>query len=149
MCWIDYCSQLIFTLFNSFFLIKMVYFFTSSLVLALVFLAIVSLSASSASVLQEYCDDKSFVPTCSASDEVIIMEQATYGRMRLGKCVPEKFAEYMGCSANVLSLVEQKCSGRNSCSGVVNYLLISGICESHVRSYLEAAYSCVKGKYCL
>jgi hypothetical protein len=44
------------------------------------------------SVLQEYCDDKSFVPTCSASDEVIIMEQATYGRMRLGKCVPEKFA---------------------------------------------------------
>jgi hypothetical protein len=47
----------------------------------------------SASVLQEYCDDKSFVPTCSASDEVIIMEQATYGRMRLGKCVPEKYAE--------------------------------------------------------
>jgi hypothetical protein len=44
------------------------------------------------SVLQEYCDDKSFVPTCSASDEVIIMEQATYGRMRLGKCVPEDFA---------------------------------------------------------
>jgi hypothetical protein len=49
-------------------------------------------SKTSASVSQEYCDDKSFVPTCSASDEVIIMEQATYGRMRLGKCVPEKFA---------------------------------------------------------
>jgi hypothetical protein len=54
-----------------------------------------SVSLSSAAVLQEYCDDKSFVPTCSASDEVIIMEQATYGRMRLGKCVPEDYASML------------------------------------------------------
>jgi hypothetical protein len=78
---------------------------------------------SSSSVLQEYCDDKSFVPTCGASDEVIIMEQATYGRMRLGKCIHERYALDLGCSVNVLPFVEQKCSGRRSCSGVINQLL--------------------------
>jgi hypothetical protein len=128
-------------------LIKMVCFSSSSLVSILIInLVTVSTSLSSAAVVQEYCDDKSFVPTCSASDEVIIMEQATYGRMRLGKCLAEKYADALGCSVNVLSLVEQKCSGRHSCSGVINHLLISSICESPVRSYLEAAYSCVKGR---
>ena len=111
----------------------------------LVSVVIVQVWSASASVLQEYCDDKSFVPTCSASDEVIIMEQATYGRMRLGKCVPEKFAEYLGCSANVLSFVEMKCSGRRSCSGVLMEIYAKGMCESYFRNYLEASYSCVRG----
>jgi hypothetical protein len=99
-------------------------------------------------VSQEYCDDKSFVPTCSASDEVIIMEQATYGRMRLGKCVPEKYADALGCSANVLSFVEMKCSGRRSCSSVMKELFSSELCETlALKSYLEAAYSCAKGLF--
>jgi hypothetical protein len=65
------------------------------------------LAASSSAVMQEYCDDKSFVPTCNASDEVIIIEQATYGRMRLGKCVPEQFASTLGCLADVLTFVKE------------------------------------------
>ena len=101
--------------------------------------------SSASSVLQEYCDDKSFVPTCSASDEVIIMEQATYGRMRLGKCVPSDFAVYLGCSANILPFVEMRCSGRRSCSGVIFEVYTKGICESPARSYLEASYSCITG----
>jgi hypothetical protein len=109
-------------------------------------LASIAVSVLGESVLQEYCDDKSFVPTCSASDEVIIMEQATYGRMRLGKCVPEKFAEYVGCSANVLSFVEMKCSGRRSCSGILKELFASDLCESvGVKNFLDASYSCIKG----
>ena len=52
----------------------------------LVLVSIILVAASSTPAMQEYCDDKSFVPTCSALDEIIIMEQATYGRMRLGKC---------------------------------------------------------------
>jgi hypothetical protein len=106
-------------------------------------------SSSSAAVIQEYCDDKSFVPTCSASDEVIIMEQATYGRMRLGKCVPETltYAYSDKCSANVLSFVEHKCSGRRSCSGVLKELFSSELCESlGLRNFLEASYSCIKGR---
>jgi hypothetical protein len=89
----------------------MVCYLTSIIWIALNFL-IVGLSSSSA-VLQEYCDDKSFVPTCSASDEVIIMEQATYGRMRLGKCVPADYINALGCATNVLPFVEQRCSGRH------------------------------------
>jgi hypothetical protein len=115
--------------------------------LLIVWLIVKSISAQAVSAtLVEYCDDKSFVPTCSASDEVIIMEQATYGRMRLGKCVPEKFAEYLGCSANVLSFVEMKCSGRRSCSGVLMQLFASDLCESiGLKNFLDASYSCIKG----
>jgi hypothetical protein len=100
----------------------------------------------SSSVLQEYCDDKSFVPTCSASDEVIIMEQATYGRMRLGKCVPADHAFVLGCSADVLSFVEMRCSGRRTCSNVWRDVSVMGLCESIYRNYMEATYSCIKGK---
>jgi hypothetical protein len=100
---------------------------------------------AAAAVLQEYCDDKSFVPTCSASDEVVIMEQATYGRMRLGKCVPDDFASTLGCSADVLPFVEQRCSGRRICAGALMELYAKGMCESFFRSYLEASFTCIKG----
>ncbi len=96
-------------------------------------------------MVQEYCDDKSFSPSCSASDEVIIMEEATYGRMRLGKCVPDEYAHALGCTSNVLPFVEQQCSGRRSCFGVLRDVNAMGICESPVRNFLEASYSCIKG----
>jgi hypothetical protein len=118
----------------------MICYLTASIWIVVNFLTVVS-----SSVMQEYCDDKSFVPTCSASDEVIIMEQATYGRMRLGKCVPEDFASTLGCSVNVLSFVEMKCSGRRSCSGVLMEINAKGMCESYFRNYLEASYACVRG----
>jgi hypothetical protein len=67
--------------------------------------------------------------------------------MRLGKCVPEALAYAVGCSENVLPFVEQKCSGRRSCSGVLKEVIALELCESPVRNYLEASYVCVKGKY--
>jgi hypothetical protein len=73
------------------------------------------------------------------------MEQATYGRMRLGKCVPDELAYSVGCSINVLPLVEMRCSGKRSCSGILKDLNAMGICESPVRNFLEASFSCVKG----
>jgi hypothetical protein len=120
--------------------------FTSSLTLVLLAAGLLATEAATTSVLEEYCDDKSFVPTCSASDEVIIMEQATYGRMRLGKCVPTEHAYILGCSADVLSFVEMRCSGRRTCSGILKDAYAMGICESLYRNYLEASYSCTRGK---
>jgi hypothetical protein len=118
---------------------------STSLSVSLVLFAIILRTKASTSVLQEYCDDKSFVPTCSASDEVIIMEQATYGRMKLGKCVPPEHAYILGCSADVLPFVEMKCSGRRSCSGVFKDVFAMGLCESLYRNYLEVSHSCIKG----
>lgn len=73
------------------------------------------------------------------------MELATYGRMRLGKCVQGEFVSHVGCAANVLPFVEQKCSGRQRCSGILKELFASELCDSPVRNFLEASYSCLKG----
>ena len=43
---------------------------------------------------QEYCQWEKFHAEC-ASDEVVIMERATYGRMQLGRCV-DKDLGYLG-----------------------------------------------------
>ena len=96
---------------------------------------------------QEYCDKESFSPGC-AINEVVVIQQAVYGRMKTGKCIPDTMAQYLDCSANVRPLLDQQCSGRRSCSINVGQLLGNGlICPSPIRSYLDATYSCMKGKY--
>ena len=95
--------------------------------------------------LEEYCQNEIFVASCS-SDEVIIINEATFGRMRTGKCISESLAFFMGCSSNVLDFMEHQCSGRSSCSMPVALLLTNFMnCTSKLVSYLEVAYSCVKG----
>ncbi len=75
------------------------------------------------------------------------MEAASYGRMRLGKCVQTDYG-YVGCSANVLGQLDAKCSGRRTCTvGVPDKSLdISNECPKEFKTYLEANYTCVKGK---
>ena len=51
-----------------------------------------------------------FTPQCPEYD-VIRIEQARYGRMRLGRCVTTDFG-YVGCSADVKNIMESLCSGR-------------------------------------
>jgi len=35
----------------------------------------------------DYCDTETFRASCSSQDEVIMIDRAAYGRMRLGRCV--------------------------------------------------------------
>jgi len=71
--------------------------------------------------LEEYCLMETFRPRCWKS-EVIIVEEAIYGRRRVGKCMGSKEAnrvqdpQYFGCFANVLHIVGRKCSGRKECT---------------------------------
>ena len=39
------------------------------------------------SVYQEYCDTEIFRPNCDASRQVVVMQSAKYGRMKIGRCV--------------------------------------------------------------
>ena len=58
-------------------------------------------------------------------NEVIVMTSAVYGRMRIGRCLENEGQQlltalghdpkYLGCSADVLLLMDKKCSGRNQC----------------------------------
>ena len=93
--------------------------------------------------------DEIFVATCS-SDEVIIIKEATFGRMRTGKCISESLAFFMGCSSNVLNFMEHQCSGRSSCSmPVALFMSYFKNCTSKLVSYLEVDFSCIKGKILL
>ena len=95
---------------------------------------------------EEYCEYETFSPSC-ASDEVILITEATYGRMKTGKCIPDTYAD-LGCSTNVLTALSQQCSGRHSCSYRIYNLVIDyqGNCPpSAIRSYLEVSFTCLKG----
>lgn len=95
---------------------------------------------------REYCEDETFGPSC-ASDEVVVMKQALYGRMATGKCVPAEYSMDLGCSADVLPYMDVQCSGRRACSVPVRDLIAKGLgnCPPALRSYLLVSYTCLKG----
>src|SRR6218665_546565 len=75
--------------------------------------------------LEEYCVHESIQPLCP-KNEVILMNDATYGRMRIGRCITSEEVDalrvvagddprYLGCSANVLHILDRKCSGKAGC----------------------------------
>ena len=116
--------------------------FTDCFILLMVFVLVV--------INQEYCEHETFVATCS-DGEVVLVTSANYGRQRTGKCIPEKYALYasdLGCSTDVLTFINNKCSGRQSCSfHVSNFVaqLETDCPTSVIRSYFEVSYTCLKG----
>ncbi|ESO11740.1 hypothetical protein HELRODRAFT_166765 [Helobdella robusta] len=90
--------------------------------------------------MKEYCDRDIFVANCDPN-EVIIMTSSTYGRMRVGKCVP--FDYLIGCYADVLDQSEARCSGRFNCSFVPDSEFFKvKPCRIDLVSYMEASYIC-------
>ena len=98
----------------------------------------------SASGVKEYCQLESFSAKC-ARDEVIIITSAQYGRMRLGHCVKINYGS-LGCAADVLPEVDRKCSGRQECEFPVASLHGRQPCPGDLTPFLEASYTCIKGK---
>ena len=72
------------------------------------------------------------------------MQTAVYGRMRKGRCV--QYDLQLGCSADVLSVMDSKCSGHQHCEYTVNDDDFSEMssCPRELRGYIEASYSCEK-----
>jgi hypothetical protein len=78
------------------------------------------------------------------------MRSARYGHMRLGFCLRMNYG-HIGCSVDVLPLVDRQCSARRSCALTVlpeNILSITSrhLCTEDLKSFLEVRYECVKGK---
>lgn len=104
--------------------------------------------------VEEYCPTESFSPRCSKND-VILMQTATYGRMRIGRCITAEEvsiighdSRYFGCSANVLDLLDRKCSGKTECEVRIQDIILERDirpCFPGLRVYLEASYDCVTG----
>ena len=76
------------------------------------------------------------------------MTSAFYGRMNVGSCVKRDFG-FIGCSHDVMSLMDRKCSGRQRCEFKVVDPNFENIhpCDAEFKNYLDASYKCVKGAY--
>jgi len=85
---------------------------------------------------------------------VIVIEKAVYGRHKIGKCISEEEAafsqetNYFGCSADVLDIVNAKCSGRTQCQIRVPDadLESTRTCRTGLQMFLEVSYKCLEGK---
>ena len=77
---------------------------------------------------------------------MILALNASYGRMELGRCVDVDLG-YLGCSADVLHIVDKFCSGRQSCQMTVPHSEMNRAsqCHNQLTQYLSAEYTCVKG----
>lgn len=107
---------------------------------------------------EEYCHSEIFQPRC-LKNEVILMRSAAYGRMRVGRCITSKEMDaigprfgqdpaYLGCSANILPLLDEKCSGKTDCDVRVVEISEESInpCFPGLRFHLEASYECISSK---
>ena len=77
---------------------------------------------------------------------MIIMQQAQYGRMKVGRCVPRDLG-YVGCASDVREHLDSTCTGRRKCSvhvGPVDIPSAQG-CIKGLERYLEASFICVPG----
>jgi len=73
------------------------------------------------------------------------MEEARYGRLRLGRCVTHDYG-FLGCSSSVLDLLDRTCSGRRWCQFDIPLLRdLVHPCPKDLTCYLEATYRCVTG----
>ena len=92
------------------------------------------------------CQSKYFRAKCAHADEIVVVERARYGRMNLSRCVRENFG-YVGCSTDVVDVLDWQCSGRHVCSLRVLDENFSNMkpCHDDLKSYLSVAYGCVKG----
>ena len=79
---------------------------------------------------------------------MINITRATYGRMRIGKCV-ESNRGSLGCEMDVLSYFDQACSGKNSCDVGIPVAELSKEldCLDQLIAYLEVEYECIKGEF--
>lgn len=100
---------------------------------------------------------ETFQPRC-LKNQVILMERADYGRMRIGRCITAEEVDahrsvagddprYFGCSADVLVILHRKCSGRSECEVRSSEISAENIkpCFPGLSVYLEVSYSCITG----
>jgi len=93
---------------------------------------------------QDYCQWESFNVTCS-DNEFILMTSARYGRMRVGRCLPVDY--FVGCSVDVFTHLETRCSGRRNCTVNISDRELFSVqpCRKDLVAFLEADYRCVQG----
>jgi len=84
-----------------------------------------------------------------------VIQEAIYGRRRAGRCTKAENSDmaedprYLGCHADVLGLLDTKCSGKKDCELRIPDpdLDQAPACARSLRMFLEVRYNCVDGAY--
>ena len=96
------------------------------------------------------CQTERLEASCERDNEVLVMTRSLYGRMDVSRCVQSDYG-YIGCSADVLGVLDSTCSGRRRCSvGVPSAQLEAAAavaCPGDLKLYLDASYRCLPGMY--
>jgi len=106
--------------------------------------------------VQEFCQWETMRARCRWNSEVIVMTSARWGRMKTGRCLnihPKLMTlhrndpMFVGCSEDVLPLLDMKCSSKPACDVVVPNPDLDRVtpCYEDQTRYLAASYTCVKG----
>ena len=76
---------------------------------------------------------------------MIVMTEAKFGQMKLGRCLDVDFG-HLGCHGDVLDVMDLECSGKKECSVEVGSLemVAKSNCAKSLMQYLEAEYRCVE-----
>ena len=53
---------------------------------------------------REYCQFETFNASCAGADEVVLMEVARYGRLRLGRCVTHDYG-FLGRKSSLIVII--------------------------------------------
>jgi len=92
----------------------------------------------------EYCQFEAFNATCPKG-QLVVVDEARYGRQRLGRCVTRDYG-FIGCTANVIDVLDAACTGRTWCEVPVPSLRRRvQPCPKDLTAYLYATYHCIKG----
>ena len=102
----------------------------------------------------EFCLLEVFQPSCPTSEAVIIT-QARFGRMKLGKCIEKEQGfeslltnpQYLGCYVDVTKDLNDRCIGKRSCVVKVSDLSMEkkAPCSKNLMMYLEVEFRCLSG----
>ena len=94
----------------------------------------------------EFCIAETFEAACG-HNEVIVIDAAIYGRMRIGRCVDNDYG-YLGCNNDVTGILDDRCSGKQTCSFLIDKTLwreSDSSCAKPITGYAEIEYSCQAG----
>jgi len=92
----------------------------------------------------EYCQFEAFNATCPKG-QLVVVDEARYGRQRLGRCVTRDYG-FIGCTANVIDVLDAACTGRTWCEVPVPSLRRRvQPCPKDLTAYLDATYHCIHG----
>lgn len=96
----------------------------------------------------EYCESETFEANCQ--DGVILIREAKYGRMEIGRCIKQSYG-HIGCNVDVLDVMDSFCSGKERCTTIVSHPAILSkkklSCPTDFAAYLKMSYSCISGNY--